>query len=101
VTRIIPFADLATANLIVDAVYEGGTAGNTGDELLSKLLHVGNQGGFRRVGRRAMWYLTHRRRAGIGPMGWIPNICLRVFLNLIVSSSGHRHSVMVVSRTKE
>ena len=47
--RILPFSALSAADLVVDAVYEGGTAGNTGDDPLSKLLRVGNQGGFRRV----------------------------------------------------
>ncbi|HIL38412.1 MAG TPA: restriction endonuclease, partial [Planctomycetes bacterium] len=41
------FADLATAPLVVDAVYRGGTAGNAGDDPLARLLPVGNQGGFR------------------------------------------------------
>lgn len=32
--------------LIVDAVYEGGRAGNAGDDPLHKLLGVSNQGDF-------------------------------------------------------
>jgi hypothetical protein len=35
----------------VDRVYRGGTAGNTSDDPLSRLLPVGNQGGFRTHGR--------------------------------------------------
>ncbi len=35
---------------MVDRVYEGGRAGNTGDDPLGKLLPVGNQGGFRTKG---------------------------------------------------
>lgn len=44
----IPFAEIDTANLLVDAVYEGGTAKNLGSEVLSKVMHVGNSGGFRK-----------------------------------------------------
>lgn len=39
-----PFTELDTADLLVDAVYEGGAA--KGGEVLSKVLHVGNSGGF-------------------------------------------------------
>jgi len=42
-----PFAGLASADLVVDAVYEGGTAGHVGDDPLGRLLPCGNQGGFR------------------------------------------------------
>src|SRR5439155_27256951 len=35
------------ADLIVDANYEGGRAGNVGDDPLGRLLPVGKQGGFR------------------------------------------------------
>ena len=41
--RVIPLSALPTADLLVDAVYEGGIAGNTGDDPLSKLLRCGNQ----------------------------------------------------------
>lgn len=47
---LIPFDQLPHADLTVEAVYEGGTAGNTGDDPLGKLLPVGNQGGFRYSG---------------------------------------------------
>lgn len=52
-TRIIPFTDLQYADLLVDAIYEGGSAGNTGDDPISKLLRCGNQGGFRKIGTPA------------------------------------------------
>ncbi len=41
------FDALSRADLIVDAVYEGGTVGNVGDDPLAVLLPCGNQGGFR------------------------------------------------------
>ena len=44
------FNDLAATDLRVDAVYEGGRAGNAGDDSIGKLLPVGNQGGFRFAG---------------------------------------------------
>lgn len=45
-------AELPTANLVVDAVYEGARSGNAGDDPLSPMLGVSNQGGFRHLGRR-------------------------------------------------
>ena len=45
--RRIPFPDLAGADLVVDAVYEAGAAGNWSDDPISKLLPVGHSGGFR------------------------------------------------------
>jgi Restriction endonuclease AspBHI N-terminal/Restriction endonuclease len=51
--RVIGFDQLAGADLVVDRVYRGGAAGNTSDDPLSKLLRVGNQGGFRTHGRPA------------------------------------------------
>lgn len=47
---IFPFAALSSADLIVDAVYAGGTARTAGDDALARLLPVGNQGGFRLKG---------------------------------------------------
>lgn len=44
----IPFKDLKESALFVDAVYEGGNDKNISSEVLSKLLHVGNSGGFRK-----------------------------------------------------
>jgi hypothetical protein len=43
----VPFAELATADLVLDRVYEGGKLGHAGDDAIGKLLPVGNQGGFR------------------------------------------------------
>jgi hypothetical protein len=49
--RSFPFASLTTADLVIDAVYEGGTKGNISDDVLGKLIPgAGNQGGFRQVG---------------------------------------------------
>ena len=44
----VKFQDLEHANLLVDTIYEGGTASNLSSEVLSKLTHVGNSGGFRK-----------------------------------------------------
>ena len=38
----VPFGALTGADLVVDAVYEGGTAGNAGDDPISRLVPVGN-----------------------------------------------------------
>ncbi|RYU09674.1 restriction endonuclease [Nocardioides iriomotensis] len=46
----VSFDDLATSDLVVDALYEGGRRGNRGDDPIAKLLPVGNAGGFRFVG---------------------------------------------------
>src|SRR5689334_11584757 len=52
--RVFPFEELPTADLTVDAVYEGGSAGNSSDDPIAKLLPgAGNQGGFRAAGRGA------------------------------------------------
>lgn len=50
-------AELPTADLVVDATYEGTRAGNAGDDPLSPMLGVSNQGGFRHLGRRASPHL--------------------------------------------
>ena len=44
------FDKLAGVDLVLDRIYRGGTAGGTRDDPLSKLLPVGNQGGFRQAG---------------------------------------------------
>ena len=44
----VPFNKLRSADLLVDTVYEGGNDKNISSEVLSKLLHVGNSGGFRK-----------------------------------------------------
>jgi Restriction endonuclease AspBHI N-terminal/Restriction endonuclease len=48
--HIAEFGQLANADLILDRIYRGGAIGGTGDDPLSKLLRVGNQGGFRPAG---------------------------------------------------
>ena len=49
--KVFPFSVLATADLVIDSSYEGGTKGNTADDVLGKLIPgAGNQGGFRAVG---------------------------------------------------
>ena len=53
-SRIFRFADLATAPVIVDAVYEGGASGGYGDDPLTQLIPgCSNEGGFRTVGGRS------------------------------------------------
>jgi len=50
--KVVPFQSLEDCNLIVDAVYEGGSSGNAGDDPISKLMPgSGNQGGFRASGQ--------------------------------------------------
>ena len=46
--NIIQFDKISQSDLIVDAVYEAGKTKNIQDEVLSKLAHVGNAGGFRK-----------------------------------------------------
>jgi hypothetical protein len=48
--QIVGFDQLDGADLVIDRIYQGGRAGNTGDDPLGKLLPVGNQGGFRMRG---------------------------------------------------
>lgn len=48
--NLIAFNQLATADLVIDRIYLGGTSGHIGDDPLGKLLPVGNQGGFRMNG---------------------------------------------------
>jgi hypothetical protein len=45
-----PFGALEEADLVIDAIYEGRRAGNSGDDPIARLLPVGNQGGFRYKG---------------------------------------------------
>jgi hypothetical protein len=51
--REFEFEALGEADLHVDAIYSGGRAGTSGDDPISKLLPVGNMGGFRYTGRSA------------------------------------------------
>lgn len=46
----VDFSDVPTSDLVVDCVYQGGRAGNRGDDPISKILKVGNAGGFRFMG---------------------------------------------------
>lgn len=47
----ILFSELGNADLVVDAIYEGGDSGNLSAEVISKLIpKMGNAGGFRYVG---------------------------------------------------
>jgi hypothetical protein len=51
--KTFAFETLATADLVVDAVYDGGTTKSVAADPLSRLLPgVGNQGGFRAAGSR-------------------------------------------------
>ena len=53
-SHAVEFHQLANADLVVDRIYKGGSAGNAGDDPLSRLLPgVGNQGGFRMYGSPA------------------------------------------------
>jgi hypothetical protein len=45
-------AELPSADLTIDAVYEGGRSGNAGDDPLNPLIGVSNQDGFRYLGTR-------------------------------------------------
>ncbi len=45
--KTFAFSDLKSANLYVDAVYQGGRKGNAGDDPFPRLINVSNQGGFR------------------------------------------------------
>ena len=47
-TNRVRFRDIKGSNLLVDTVYEGGSEKNLSSEVLSKLLNVGNSGGFRK-----------------------------------------------------
>jgi hypothetical protein len=49
-SKIFKFTDLEHADLVIDAIYEGGVSGNAGDDPISKLMGCGNQGGFRQKG---------------------------------------------------
>jgi hypothetical protein len=50
-TRVISHSDCPAADLIVDAVYEGGQTKDAGSDAISKVTPgSGNQGGFRAAG---------------------------------------------------
>ena len=44
--KVVPFDRLTSCDLDVDANYEGGMKGNTGDDPINRLVAGGNQGGF-------------------------------------------------------
>jgi hypothetical protein len=46
----VSFADLPTADLVVDRLYLPGSANHAGDDPIAQLVPVGNQGGFRAKG---------------------------------------------------
>lgn len=54
--RTFNFSELESADLIVDAVYEGGDQKNFKADPLSKLMACGLQGGFRKVGSKRTRY---------------------------------------------
>jgi hypothetical protein len=50
-SNVFEFDSLPTSHLIIDAMYQGGSKGHTGDDPLSRLIPgAGNLGGFRSVG---------------------------------------------------
>lgn len=55
--RTLRNARLSSADLIVDGIYQGGRAGNAGDDPLGPLIGVSNQGGFRHLGRKEQPHL--------------------------------------------
>jgi len=49
--KVFFISELPTADLVIDAIYEGRTRGNSGGDVLGKLIPgAGNQGGFQSVG---------------------------------------------------
>jgi len=54
----IPYSELSSADLVLDAVYEGGVKGNHSDDPLHPLIGVGNAGGFRPLGRGDTRYVA-------------------------------------------
>ena len=56
----IPFATLATADLVVDREYLGGSQRSMADDPIARLLPVGMLGGFRYKGSRQAPRLVHR-----------------------------------------
>lgn len=49
--KLVSINDLATTDLYIDAIYQGGRRGNAGDDPLPKLMRVDSQGGFRYRGK--------------------------------------------------
>ena len=50
--HMIPFNEVSESDLIVDAVYLSGESKNIQSEVLSKIAHVGNSGGFRKCQKK-------------------------------------------------
>jgi len=66
-SAVVPFESLATADLVVDAIYEGGKKGNVSDDPVAKLLPVGNSGGFRYFGGSESPLVVALCSSGIDP----------------------------------
>ncbi len=49
-SKVFRFSERDQADLVVDAVYEGGVSGHIGDDPISKLRRCGNQGGISLTG---------------------------------------------------
>jgi Restriction endonuclease AspBHI N-terminal/Restriction endonuclease len=45
--KVVPFDELSSTDLVVDAVYQSGRKGNHSDDPISHIVKVSNQGGFR------------------------------------------------------
>jgi hypothetical protein len=50
---VVHFEELRAADLVVDAIYEGGRRGHSGDDPIQQLLRVGIGGGFRYLGSQS------------------------------------------------
>jgi len=57
--RKFGFGDLVSADLVVDAAYEGGSHGDVRDDPLARLVGGGNQGGFRYLGSVNPFSIRH------------------------------------------
>jgi hypothetical protein len=67
--KLFEFSELLDCDLVVDAVYEGGTAGNAGDDPIAKLLPgAGNRGGFRAAGRGLSKKFVVLYSSGVDPV---------------------------------
>ena len=71
VAKVVSHQDCASADLILDAVYEGGQTKNARSDAISKVMPgSGNQGGFRApelATTRISSFSTRAARTGIGP----------------------------------
>ena len=68
--KVFEHNQLADADLVIDAIYRAGAATNLKAEVLSKLLPVGNAGGFRIKGRGdsvKLVVLTSNENVGVWP----------------------------------